>query len=224
MKIETLFIDLDDTLYDRSNGLWEAIRGRMSRYMHECVGLPEQEVPQIRRHYFETYGTTLRGLQIHHHVDADEYLTYVHDLPIREYVSPDPQLKILLAEIPQPKWILTNASSEHAQRVLDTLGVAESFSGIIDIRAMDFHCKPEPEAYQIAMKIASQSDPTRCLYLDDSPLNLTTAKAMGMTTILIGNVPSSPSADLVIPHIHDLKEAFPELWNHCKGNSEKIDG
>lgn len=223
MKIETLFIDLDDTLYDRNNGLWEAIRGRMSRYMHECIGLPEQEIPALRRHYFETYGTTLKGLQIHHKVDADEYLAYVHDLPLRDFISPDPQLKSLLASIPQPKWVLTNANASHAQNVLNILEVRELFSGIIDIHALDFHCKPEPEAFQIAMKIASQTDAAHCLYLDDSPFNLAPAKEMGMTTVLIGNAPS-PAAHLVISHIYDLKQAFPELWDHRDQDSERSNG
>jgi len=214
MKITTLFIDLDDTLYDRGNGLWDAIRDRMGQYMHECIGLPKEEIPAIRRHYFETYGTTLRGLQIHHHVDTAEYLAYVHDLPLQNFISPDPSLQTMLAEIPQPKWILTNSDSNHAQRVLNVLGVQAYFDGIIDITAMNFVCKPDPEAYRIAMKIASISDPSQCLYLDDSPLNLAPAKEMGMTTILIGNPTITPAAHLVIPRIHDLKQAFPDLWDH----------
>ncbi|MBN1535297.1 MAG: pyrimidine 5'-nucleotidase [Anaerolineales bacterium] len=214
MTINTLFIDLDDTLYDRGNGLWEAIRDRMGQYMHECIGLPKSDVPAIRRHYFKTYGTTLRGLQLHYHIDTDEYLTYVHDLPVSDFIKPDPILKTLLSELPQTKWILTNANSEHAQRVLKVLGVKEHFQGIIDIRAMDFHCKPDPKAYQIAMKIAAQSDAAQCLYMDDSPSNLAPAKAMGMTTVLIGDAPSSPVAHIVIPRIHDLKQAFPDLWDH----------
>jgi putative hydrolase of the HAD superfamily len=214
MNIKTLFIDLDDTLYDRGNGLWEAIRGRMALYMRERIGLPEEEIPAIRRHYFETYGTTLRGLQIHHHIETDDYLEYVHDLPLRNFISPDESLQRLLSELPQPKWILTNSSSGHAQRVLDILGVQEFFSGIIDIRALEFHCKPEPEAYRLAMKIAGVSDPEQCLYLDDSPLNLAPAKEMGMTTVLISDVDSSPAAHLVIPRIHELIKILPELWDH----------
>ncbi len=214
MNITTLFIDLDDTLYDRGNGLWEAIRARMGQYMHERLGLPEEEVPAIRRHYFETYGTTLRGLQIHYGIETDEYLEYVHDLPLRNYISSDTSLRILLSELPQPKWILTNSSSGHAQRVLDILGIQEFFSGIIDICALEFHCKPEPEAYIRAMNIANVLKPEQCLYLDDSALNLAPAKDMGMTTILIGNVDSSPAAHIVIPRIHELKKVMPELWNH----------
>jgi putative hydrolase of the HAD superfamily len=214
MDINTIFIDLDDTLYDHGNGLWEAIRGRMSQYMHECIGLPEDEIPALRRHYFETYGTTLRGLQIHYRVNPDEYLDYVHDIPLRNYIAPDESLKNLLSELPQPKWILTNSSSEHARRVLNILGVQELFSGIIDIRALDFHCKPDPESYRIAMKIAHAVYPQDCLYLDDSPLNLAPAKEMGMTTVLISNVEASPAAHLVIPRIHELKNVLPELWNH----------
>jgi hypothetical protein len=83
MNYSTIFFDLDDTLYPKTSGLWGAIRERMGVFMVERLGLPAEEVPIIRKTYFETYGTTLRGLQIHYHVNSDEYLSYVHDLHLR---------------------------------------------------------------------------------------------------------------------------------------------
>ena len=53
--------------------------------------LPVEEVDILRRNYFEQYGTTLRGLQIHHQVDTDEYLAYVHDLPLEKLPSALPR-------------------------------------------------------------------------------------------------------------------------------------
>ena len=153
MKWSVLFFDLDDTLYSNSNGLWEAIRGRMTDYLRDPLGFPPGEIPELRRSYFETYGTTLRGLQINHSVDADEYLAYVHDLPLEEYISPDPQLHELLASLPQRKWIFTNADSNHAMRVLGILGLEDCFDGIIDVRALDYLCKPEVQAYQRALAL-----------------------------------------------------------------------
>ena len=119
MAYTDLFFDLDDTLYDSSNGLWEAIRARMNQYMVERLGLPEDEVPEIRRRYFLTYGTTLRGLQKHYRVDADDYLDYVHDLPLREYLQPRDELKMMLLSLTQHRWIFTNADANHARRVLE---------------------------------------------------------------------------------------------------------
>jgi putative hydrolase of the HAD superfamily len=74
MQFSTVFFDLDDTLYPSTNGLWEAIRERMNRYMGEILNLPSDKIPDLRRHYFITYGTTLRGLQYHHNVDAEDFL------------------------------------------------------------------------------------------------------------------------------------------------------
>jgi len=60
MNFETIFFDLDGTLYDNRSGLWEVIRQRMSLYMNERLGLSWDIIPELRKHYFETYGTTLR--------------------------------------------------------------------------------------------------------------------------------------------------------------------
>ncbi len=90
--IDTIFFDLDDTLYPNANGLWRAIRMRIGLYMKERLNLPEGDIPGLRRFYFEKYGTTLRGLQIHKHIDPLDYLAYVHDLPLQDYLSPAPQL------------------------------------------------------------------------------------------------------------------------------------
>ena len=39
MKFTTIFFDLDDTIYPHESGLWEAIKARISQYMHEELGI-----------------------------------------------------------------------------------------------------------------------------------------------------------------------------------------
>jgi len=213
MHYTTLFFDLDDTLYSSDCGLWFAIRERMGYYMHERLGVPQEHVKSLRRQYFETYGTTLRGLQIHHQVDPDEYLAYVHDLPLQEYLKPVPGLRDLVLSLPQGRWIFTNADANHARRVLSILELEGCFKGIIDIRALQFHCKPALEAYQRALKLADDADPCRCVLLDDSPVNLAPARDLGFTTILVGtNGKSSPQGQISLPRLMALPEAMPELW------------
>jgi putative hydrolase of the HAD superfamily len=212
MHFSTLFFDLDDTLYPKTNGLWGAIRERMTEYMRDRLGFPPEVIPELRRSYFETYGTTLRGLQIHHHVDPLQYLAYVHDLPLEEYIAPDPELRTLLSTLPPSKWIFTNADVHHARRVLAVLNLNGCFDGIIDVRALDFLCKPQPDAYRKALLLAGESDPRVCVLLDDSPRNLAPAKEMGFTTVLVGTDELHPAADLVISSLKDLPHAFPDLW------------
>jgi pyrimidine 5'-nucleotidase len=216
MLYSTILLDLDDTLYERGNGLWDAIRDRMSEYIHIKLNIPIELVPNLRKTYYETYGTTLRGLQIHHHVDADDYLAFVHDLPLSEYIQPDAELVNLLNSLPQRKYIFTNSDAAHAKRVLQILGALECIDGIIDVRALEFACKPEPIAIQKALIIAGVMNPALCIYFDDIANNLTIAKDMGIFTILVGTNQTHPSACLTIKNIKALPEAMPELWDHVK--------
>jgi len=213
MVYTTIFFDLDDTLYTRRNGLWDAIGARMNRYMVERVGLPEADVPLLRRHYFETYGTTLRGLQRHYKVDSDDYLAFVHDIRLRNYLQPEPELRRLLLSLPQRCWVFTNADSDHAKRVLTILGLVECFSGIIDIKAMDFACKPETEAYQRALFLSGSPTPEECVLIDDSSVNLKAARDLGMMTILVSpDAKEHPAATYIIPNLAVLRRTAPILW------------
>lgn len=183
--------------------------------MEERLGFNPEEVSVIRKTYFETYGTTLRGLQIHHQVDSDEYLDYVHDLPLENYISPDPQIRTIISSLPQTKWIFTNADSNHAQRVLSILGLSDCFQGIIDVRALGFLCKPELDAYRRAMAIAGAKTATECVLIDDAPRNLYPAHQLGFTTVLVSLASSDLSANYVIRTPKELPIVMPELWNHC---------
>jgi putative hydrolase of the HAD superfamily len=214
MQFSSVFFDLDDTLYPSTNGLWEAIRERMNQYMEEVLQFPVDQIPTLRRHYFMTYGTTLRGLQIHHHVDAEEFLAYVHDIVLSSYLQPDPELRSLILSLPQKKWIFTNADWAHAGRVIAELGLEGCFDGIIDVRSSGFLCKPQPEAYRSALARAGETDTSRCVFLDDSPRNLAPATELGFTTVLVGTDQTDPAACLSIRSILDLPCSLPQLWNH----------
>jgi pyrimidine 5'-nucleotidase len=211
-----LFFDLDDTLYPNTNGLWEAIRLRMTDYLRDPLGFAPDEIQEIRQSYYENYGTTLRGLQTHHEVDEDDYLAYVHDLPLEEFISPDPGLRSMLESLPQKKWIFTNADADHAKRVLKVLGIEDCFSGIIDVRALDFLCKPDRKAYVRALDLAGEANPENCVLLDDSIRNLTPAHQAGYTTVLVGSTEQYQAADYSIESLKDLPQVFKQLWSFKK--------
>lgn len=213
MSLSTIFFDLDGTLYPGDNGLWEAIRDRMNLYIKERFGFPDQQVSQLRHHYYTTYGTTLRGLQIHYQIDAEDYLSFVHDLPLHEYIQPSPDLRALLLSLPQQRWIFTNADADHASRVMNILGVADCFSGVIDVRAIGFACKPEEVAFQRALSLAGHPPPEECIFLDDSAENLGTAYQLGFTTVLVGkDGDHAPFVNYSLKHLLQLPEVVPGLW------------
>jgi putative hydrolase of the HAD superfamily len=212
MYFSTLYFDLDDTLYPPSSGLWDAIRHRMNEYMQGLIDLPMDDIVKLRQSYLEKYGTTLRGLQAHYEVDADEYLSFVHDLPLEKYIQPDPALRTVLLSLPQRRWVFTNSDANHSSRVLNILGISDCFEGIIDIRAIDFDCKPDKIAYQKALILTSNVDPAQCVIFDDALRNLAPARELGFFTVLVGKNGREASVDRTISSLHDLKNCIPELW------------
>jgi len=186
MRFTTLFFDLDDTLYPNSTGLWEAIRERMNLYLHERMGFPKEEVPALREQYFKMYGTTLRGLQARHNVDVEDYLAFVHDLPLKDYLSPNSTQRKIIASLPGRKLIFTNADINHARRVLTVLNLNDLFEIIVDVNAVAPYCKPMPESFAIAQELADEPDPRKCVIIDDIPRTTRTALEVGMASILYG--------------------------------------
>jgi pyrimidine 5'-nucleotidase len=194
MRFSTLFFDLDDTLYPSSSGLWPAIKERMTRYMLERMGIPEADVPLLREQYFKMYGTTLRGLQERHEVDTDDYLAYVHDLPLDEFLKPDPVVREVLTSLPTRNLIFTNADANHAWRVLAALELDDLFDTVVDVHAIKPYSKPMPESFAIAMDLADEPDPRKCVMIDDLPRTTRAALDVGMASLLYGTDVPTPDA------------------------------
>lgn len=184
MKFTTIFFDLDDTLYPPSAGLWKQIKARIGLYMRERMNIPPNEVESLREKYFLQYGTTLRGLQAHHRIDTEDFLAFVHDLPLHEYLTPNPALRDIIASLPTVNLIFTNADIHHARRVLSALGLSDLFQKIIDVNALAPYCKPMPESFQIAMQAAGETDPSKCVMIDDIQRTTRAAKAQGLFSVL----------------------------------------
>jgi putative hydrolase of the HAD superfamily len=213
--IRILLFDLDDTLYPRSAGVMDQIRQLILRYIRERLHLSPEEADELRRSYFMTYGTTMRGLQIERHIDADEFLHYVHDIPLEAYLQPNPKLDAVLASIPQEKVVFTNATREHAERVLAVLGIRRRFDQIIDVRDMDYESKPQPAAYRHICELLGV-EPRECLIVEDNIRNLQPAQAIGMTTVLVqdGSVPPGDGVDYVIDRIEEIGNVVDSLERH----------
>ena len=208
-ELKHLILDLDETLYPRSTGLMGEIGRRMLAYLTSRMGFTPDEAAEIRRRFFVQYGTTLRGLQIEYQVDANDYLQFVHDIPLRNYIMPDPALDAMLARIPLLKSIFTNADTVHAQHVMEHLGVAQHFPVVVDIHAVDFHCKPEPEAYRRLLSILGVTGPA-CILVEDMARNLRPAREFGITTVLVDG-DKNDGVDYAIRNLLELERLTAQL-------------
>lgn len=218
MTFKTILFDLDATLYPADNPFWAEIGHRIEKYLQERMGIPPEQIIPLKKAYYQTYGTTLRGLQHHHHIDPQEYLQFVHNIPAQEYLHPDPPLREMIRTLPQRKWIFTNSDHAHATRVLQALGLSDCFDGILSLESLAYECKPHPSVYQIALQLTGTSAPREVLYLDDSLRNLAPAHAMGMYTVHVGpplssenGVPADFAPHLSILRPHDLVHALPQV-------------
>jgi len=209
MRFETLFFDLDDTLYLPTSGIWEAIGDRMVRYMITKLGIPEASAPAERERLFHTHGTTMRGLVAEYHIDDVDFLEYVHDIPINEYLSSNLALRHVLEQYPQRKVIFTNADTSHANRVLNALGIQDLFSQIIDIRSIKPWCKPQVEAFAMAIELAGVTDPGKCVMIDDALRNLVTAHELGLYTIRVGVQELTEHVDAAVLTLEELPQVLP---------------
>ncbi len=209
MQFTTIFFDVDDTLYPNSSGLWRAIKERMNVYMRERIGIAENDVPILREKYYRAYGTTLRGLQEHHEIDVQDFLAYVHDLPLGDFLTPNPLQREVIASLSARRVAFTNADAAHARRVLNALALSDLFDAIVDVNAVTPYCKPMPESFEIAMRTAAETDASRCVMIDDLPRTTRAARELGMFGVLYGQTESSPDANAAFSDW----SALPELLN-----------
>jgi putative hydrolase of the HAD superfamily len=207
-----LLFDLDETLYPPETGVMDRFRARVQHYLCARLRLPAAEADALRRSYLQEYGTTLRGLQIHHRIDSEEYLRYVHDIPLQEFLHANPELDAALAAIPLAKVIFTNASREHAERVLALLAIRHHFARIVDVRDVEYESKPQLAAYERACGLLGV-EPRDCVIVEDNVRNLRPAKALGMTTILVhdGDSQADSSVDVTIPRVELIGVALAHL-------------
>jgi putative hydrolase of the HAD superfamily len=200
-----ILFDLDETIYRADTGLMDLMSWRISEYMISRLGMDSETVNELRGKYYEMYGTTSRGLYLHHNVDSEDYFHFVHDVPIEKFLKPNGRLDRMLAALEPEKVVFTNATAEHARRVLQALGIERHFSRIIDIRDLEHIPKPNIEAYQKALKLLN-AQPDECILVEDRLQNLKPGKELGMTTVLIGDQRVTEEADFALEDVTELGE------------------
>jgi putative hydrolase of the HAD superfamily len=198
--IDDWVFDLDNTLYPASTNLFAQIDARMKTFIAQALNMTPDDAFALQKRYYHRYGTSLRGLTLHHRVDPDAFLDYVHNID-HSVLDADPRLEALLAALPGRKLIYTNGSAYHAESVMKRLGVAHHFVDIFDIRASDYIPKPDPAAYA-AMIAKHTVKPDRAVMFEDSHKNLAPAAAMGMTTVWVRHAGMSAQPGEDLSHCH----------------------
>jgi putative hydrolase of the HAD superfamily len=194
--VDAWVFDLDNTLYPRHVNLFTQVDTRIREYVARLLGLSPDEAQRVQKDYYRRFGTTLRGLMEEHGIAPDDFLEYVHDIDHSPVVA-DPRLGAAIEMLPGRKFILTNGSRAHAEKVAERLGITRHFEAIFDIVSSELLPKPNAETYDRFI-LATGVEPKRAAMFEDLARNLVVPRALGMTTTLL--VPTG------------IREAVTEDW------------
>ena len=179
--------DLDNTLHDASHAAFEPISVAMTRYIAEHLELADVDAAALRTRYWKRYGATLLGLVRHHAINAAHFLHHTHRLPgLETRLRSSAHDRVALRRLRGRKFVLTNAPRAYTLRVLDTLGLAARFEGVLSIEdmAMFGHIRPKPDA-RMLRRVAARLKvaPSRCVLVEDTLEHQKAAHGLGMTTV-----------------------------------------
>ncbi|PXW96962.1 putative hydrolase of the HAD superfamily [Sphaerotilus hippei] len=179
--------DLDNTLHNASRSAFGPINQAMTDYIERELAVDRSEADRLRGHYWQRYGATLLGLMRHHGVAARHFLHHTHVLPgLEAALQAHPHDVAVLARLPGRKFVLTNAPRAYAERVLQALGLARAFDGVIAIEQMRMfgHLRPKPDARMLRQLVARLRVPaSRCVLVEDTLEHQKAARRVGMRTV-----------------------------------------
>jgi putative hydrolase of the HAD superfamily len=166
----------------------------MTAWVMREIGVDRAEADRLRRHYWQSYGTTLAGLMREHGADPGPYLTEVHDIPL-DRLAPDPVLAAGIAALPGRRIVYTNGSAPYADRVLAARGLGGLFDAVYGVEHAGYRPKPERAAFEAVFARDGVRTDAAAMFEDDAR-NLAAPHAMGMRTVHV-----APQAEPA-PHIH----------------------
>ena len=79
-KIKNFIFDCDGVLYEDLEGVFGQVSKRMTKYISKKLDLDLDKAKELQTNYFHKYNTSLNGLMIHHDINPEEFLKYVHDI------------------------------------------------------------------------------------------------------------------------------------------------
>jgi putative hydrolase of the HAD superfamily len=186
--------DLDDTLYPPERQILKRVSERIGQFMVRATGLPPEEARALQKRYLLDHGAALGGLMKDYTIDPAQFLAEVHDVPLED-LEPDAGLRAGLERLKGPRYVFTNGSTRHGERVLEQLGISDLFDGLFAVEHARLVPKPHPDTFALMLD-EFRLDPQATAFFEDTARNLEHAKTLGMTTVLVG------------PHAFDTEALF----------------
>ena len=177
--------DLDNTLHDARPSIFPSMHAQINAYLRRHFGLDEAGADEMRRFFWERYGTTLKGVTRHHGHDPRRFMRETHHFPqLDAMVVGENALRHALARLGGTRLVFSNAPRHYVEGVLRVLGVARLFDAVYTIESTRYRPKPAFQGFRVLLR-AHDLSPRRCALIDDQLENLRTAKRLGMGTVWV---------------------------------------
>jgi len=203
--IRIILIDIDNTIYSKETGLQNTIIKRAKSFIKNITNFETQEIDSLANQLYTQYGTILSGLIQEYRIDPEEFIKFVFDVEICDFLIEDLQVKEVLTKLPGRKFVFSNSPKEYIEKILHCLGIYDCFDGVFDRRYFDYGSKSEPVVYRKVINYLNVS-PMDCVLVDDKLANILIAKKLGFKTIWINEngLQDISNADFVISKFVDI--------------------
>jgi putative hydrolase of the HAD superfamily len=204
--------DLDNTLHNASPHIFPHINRSMREYIERHLGVDAAEATRIRQTYWDRYGATLTGLMRHHNTDPRHFLWETHQFDdLARMVVFERGLKAMLQRLPGRKIIFSNAPRHYTDAILRLTGIRQQFTAIYSIEQLRFRPKPAVSGFLRILQ-HEQLEARNCIMVEDSLINLVTAKKLGMKTVWVSaGLRRSVHADVKLKTITHLPQYLGRL-------------
>lgn len=203
--INAWVFDLDNTLYAPGKNLFAQIDVRMTAFIQDALSVDKDEAFRIQKEFLGEYGTTLSGLMNEHGLPPGPFLDFVHDIDV-SVLDPDPVLRAAIDALPGRKFIFTNGTTEHAERVATQLGLYDLFDDVFDIVGAQYTPKPNKAIYPKMLE-RFNIEAEHSAFFEDMARNLTPAHKLGMATVLIAEQGNDGVKKMHMPEKYRQHEA-----------------
>lgn len=192
--VDTFLFDLDYTLYPRETRLIEQIWNMYKSMVQRHTGFAPAKVDDLLEAYEAVPGTdVILAVERDYGLPRTDFWDAFHKIDLSP-LTPCLHTFEGLGRLKGRKVIFTNATSAHAERVLEHLGLVPHFDTISGVTERADRIKPNPDIYTEMVHELGLT-PAKTAMIEDTSINLKPAHALAMTTVLIH--PQNPGHDWV---------------------------
>ena len=97
-NLKNFIFDCDGVLYSDLEKVFGQVSKKMTKYISKKLNIDMKKAKKLQINYFHKYNTSLNGLMIHHKINPEEFLEYVHDINL-DFLEKDLALREQLLKL-----------------------------------------------------------------------------------------------------------------------------